>query len=220
MGIAVDIAIVLIIALTTFLGYKKGLIKVAFSIVSFILAIIIAFILFKPVSTLVINTTNIDDNLKQTIYEKLESKELTVENAEALEEQDVPQAVVDDIVGYIKEAGSQAQDDVALVVSEQLTTTIINIGVALILFILARIILFFVRALADLIAKLPILNQLNKTGGTIYGVLKGLIIIYIILTVITLIMPVINNQTITDAINASYIGKFMYDNNIIINIFF
>lgn len=220
MGIIVDVSIVLIIALTTFLGYRKGLVKVAFSIVSFILALILAFILFKPVSTLIINTTSIDDNLKQTIYENLASKDLSIENAEELKEQNIPQSVIDDITEYIQEAGEQTQDEVALFVSEQLTTTIINIGVALIVFILAKIILFFVKALADLIAKLPILKQLNKTGGVIYGVLKGLIIIYIVLAIITLITPVFNNQAILEAINSSFIGKFMYNNNILLNIFF
>jgi len=219
-GIIVDVAIVLIIGLTTFIGYKRGLIKVAFSLVSFILALIIAFILFKPVSSLIINTTSIDDNLKQTIYNNLASKELTVENAEELKEQNLPQSVIDNVTSYIEEAGAQAQNEVAEVLSEQLTTTIMNIGVALILFIVVRIALISVRALADLIAKLPILKQINKTGGTVYGVLKGLVIIYIVLAITTLLMPVINNQTILEAINTSFIGKFMYNNNILLNLFF
>ena len=37
----------------------------------------------------------------------------------------------------------------------------------------------FVTALADLIAKLPILKQFNKLGGTIYGIIEGLFIVFV-----------------------------------------
>ncbi len=52
------------------------------------------------------------------------------------------------------------------------------------LYILAKIALRFVTALADLIAKLPILNQFNKAGGLIYGAIRGLLIIYVALLIV------------------------------------
>lgn len=82
MWFLVDLAIILVIALCTFLGYKKGLIKVAFKILTFFVALLIAFVLYKPVSNFVINNTPIYDNVKTTIVEKLgeedvENKEVT-----------------------------------------------------------------------------------------------------------------------------------------------
>ena len=50
-----DLIIIAFIALFTFIGYKKGLIKVAFGLVSFILALVISVILYKPVSNFIIN---------------------------------------------------------------------------------------------------------------------------------------------------------------------
>ena len=66
-----DLIVILVIALFTFIGYKQGLIKVAIKIASFFIAIIIALVLFKPVSTLVINNTTIDDKIENAIIEKI-----------------------------------------------------------------------------------------------------------------------------------------------------
>ena len=67
MTIIVDLAILAIIILCVIIGYIRGLTGSLIKILSFVLSIIIAFILFIPISNLIINNTNIDDNLEQTI---------------------------------------------------------------------------------------------------------------------------------------------------------
>ena len=67
MGIVVDFILVFIILLNVIIGYKKGLIKVAFSIFAFLIALIATLILFKPVSYFIINNTQIDENIKLII---------------------------------------------------------------------------------------------------------------------------------------------------------
>lgn len=71
MAILIDLIVIGIIILSTFLGYKKGLIGVAFKIISFIIAILITLILYKPVSNLIIEKTTWDDAIQNVIYEKL-----------------------------------------------------------------------------------------------------------------------------------------------------
>ena len=83
MGIVTDLIVIAIIALFTFLGYKQGLIKAAIKILSFLIAIVIAFILYKPVSSLVISNTSIDDNIKNTIIQKIgvgQNEEIQIED--------------------------------------------------------------------------------------------------------------------------------------------
>ena len=63
MNYLIDIILIAIIALTTFIGYKRGLIKVAFKLISFLLAIVIAVVLYKPISNFIINNTQIDDTI-------------------------------------------------------------------------------------------------------------------------------------------------------------
>ena len=76
MSILIDIIIIAIIGVCIFLGYKRGLIGVIFKILSFFIAVIVALVLFKPVSYFVINNTKIDEQIESSIIEIIEGKKL------------------------------------------------------------------------------------------------------------------------------------------------
>ena len=71
-----DIIIIAIMALSIFLGYKKGLVKLGIGLCAGIIAIIAALILYRPITNLVINTTNIDENIEQHIIERTKTNEI------------------------------------------------------------------------------------------------------------------------------------------------
>ena len=85
MSLIIDIVIIGIILLCLWGGYRKGLIGVAFSIVSFIAALIIAFILFNPISSFVMNNTEFDDNIKNAIITNFKGEEATDNDESAAE---------------------------------------------------------------------------------------------------------------------------------------
>lgn len=198
-----DLIVILVIALFTFIGYKQGLIKVAIKIASFFIAIIIALVLFKPVSTLVINNTTIDDKIENAIIEKITPEGMKPEDK--VETQNLPS-------GIIKNANDSIKN-----IAETLTTKLIEICTILILYIVARIVLKFIAALATLIEKIPILKQFNKLGGTVYGLVKGVLIVYVILAIIYLASPLLKENT-SKKIEEARLTKMMYNNNIITKI--
>ena len=59
MGIIIDIVVIAILALSIFFGYKRGLIKVIFNLCAFLVALILTFILYKPVASFVIENTDL-----------------------------------------------------------------------------------------------------------------------------------------------------------------
>ena len=67
---------------------------------------------------------------------------------------------------------------------------------------------------------LPILKQFNKAGGIIYGIIKALIIIYVILAIIFALTYITGNTVISEIISKSYITKVFYNNNILLNLIF
>ena len=77
--------------------------------------------------------------------------------------------------------------------------------------------LILLKFLTEIIANLPIIKQFNEIGGLVYGIIKGLIIIYLILTIMFLVISINENGIIANAIEESNITKFLYNNNIIIN---
>ena len=203
MNYLIDLILIAIIALFAFIGYKKGLIKVAFNLISFILAIIISIVLYKPMSNFIINYTPLDDYIESAISDRLDSPEITNEET---------QNIVSNYYTNIKNASTS-------VISSGISKTIINIACMIIVFITVKIILLFFKFAGDLIAKLPLIKPLNNAGGFIYGILKGFIIIYIFLALIAILSPIININSIVTMINSSILTNIMYNNNIIFILF-
>jgi len=149
MSIIVDVIIVIIMLLSIFLGYRQGLIKAAIKIAAFFIAIVVALILYKPVSNIIINNTPVEDRIQSAITNKI-LPEGADPNSEVQENNDIPSFI-------INAAGNTVNS-----IAHALTVEIIQIVVLLLIFILVRFALKFITILADLIAKIPILKQFNE----------------------------------------------------------
>ncbi len=220
MGIIIDIIILSIILLSTYLGYRKGLIGVAFKILSFIIAILITVILFKPVTLYVINTTTIDENIENAIIEKFGSANITEQGVIDKKDLDAPEVLINYVNESIKNTVEQSKDAIIKSVARDLSINIINVIVMIGLFIITRVLLIFAKVLFEAVSELPVVKQFNEIGGIIYGILRGLLIILIILAIISLILPMIDKTGILEIINTSFIGKLLYNNNLILMILF
>ena len=213
----IDIIIIAIMAACIFAGYRKGLIGVAFHLVSFIIAILVALLLHGPISNFIIQNTQIDDKIEDMIVKNTDPSRFEEGQTNLTkEEQNMPKIVVNYIQEAIQDNVNNAKNNIEDVIAERIAITIINIATIIILFILVRIILIVINKIGDMIAKLPIISQFNKTGGIIYGVIEGLFIIYVLLALCLIIAPFIQSTELLSYINTSYIGKMMYNNNILL----
>ncbi len=212
MGIVIDICIAIFLALSIFLGYKRGLVGLAFKIVSFLIAIIISLVLFYPISNFIINNTQIDDKIEQTIV----SKFIKEENNEEENNKDNNNI----IKAKIEEAAEEVTENTVMVASKNISRTIINLGVIIILYIITRLVLLIFRSISDKLADLPIIKQFNEAGGIIYGIVIGFLLVYIIFAIISLLSTLFNSQDLINYINQSFIGKIIYNNNLILKLFF
>ncbi len=199
----VDLIIVGMIVLSTFLAYKKGLVKLAIGLCAFAIAIVVTVVLYIPISNLVINVTGIDEAIQNTIYEK--ANEVMQENQKE-----------DELTNQIIET---AKNEMLPETARNLAINIVRGGVIIILFLGTKIVLRFISAIADAIAKLPIIDQLNKTGGMIYGLLRGILVIYVALLILSVSGQINPTNAINQSIEQSSLGKTMYHNNLL-NVFF
>ena len=196
MGIVVDFIIVAIILLSTFLAYRKGLITLAIQLVAVVIAIVLTLLLYKPVSNVIINGTGIDETIQNAILEEA--------NDIMTNEEKGANQVVETI-----------QNNMLPETARTISINIIEGTVILVLYVVIRIALKFVTALANLVSKLPILNQLNQLGGIIYGILRGVLIVYVILLLVNLSGEIEPQNQVYTAVEESYIGKIMNENNIL-----
>lgn len=213
MGIILDIILVAIIALNIFICYKKGLVKLAVGLIAFAAAIILALILYKPVSNLIIENTEIDENIEQAIINNFSGD--TQENEEVRYV-----SVLDYLQKYVDDAVNKTQTEIVTQTAGMMAVKIINVVVLIGIFIIVRAVLVLLTFISDIITSLPILKQFNEVGGILYGAIKALLIIYVVLAIVFLIICYTNNSTISEAINSSYITRFFYDHNLLLNIIF
>ena len=215
-GIIVDLIIIILFILSIWQGYKKGLTKYLLKIFTFILAIIISFVLFKPISSIIINQTQIDDNIQYTIIKTFkEDKQEKEENNDRKHSGSMFVMYIED---KVTEVGEEAKDYILEVTAREISNLIVNIIVFIVLFIVSRVVLIFIKAIADLTTKLPGIKQFDELGGGIYGALRAIIFILILFTILDVIIPIFQIQSLLEIIEESIIAKFIYDNNIIIQI--
>lgn len=213
MGIILDLVVLGIILLNIFICYQKGLVKLAVGLVAVLVSIILALLLYKPVSNLIIEKTEIDNKIENAIIENFTAKE---DN----------EAEVDDsgfmkyIEQYVDDTVNKTKNEIVTEAAGTIAVKVINIGVIILIFVVARLILILLTFITDLITELPIIKQFNDVGGVLYGIVKALLIIYVILAIAFFIVYVTGNTTISEAISSSYITKFFYNNNILLNIIF
>ena len=212
MTIVVDLIVIAIIALCIILGYVRGLTSSLIKILSFVLSIVIAFVLFIPISNLVIENTQIDESLEQSI------REMIIGN-EQEEESNMPEAITDYIGQRVEQAADDAKTAVVDSTARDVAETIVKAGTWVVLFIIARILLIFLKFITALIAKLPVIKQFDKLGGIAYGLIEGLIIVYLLLALVSFIAPMFDNSIIV-AIKDSFVGSIFYNNNLLLKIIF
>ena len=192
MGIIIDIVIILFILASIYLGYKKGLISLGIQLFAFIISLIITLILYRPIGNMIINTTQLDEKLQEIIQVK----------AESVISEDSDNKITNELI-------ESAKNGMLPEVSRSLAINIIYGVTILVLFIVSRICLIFIKSLSDLIAKLPIINQFNKLGGVLYGLLRGLLIVYAIIMIMNLMITFNPKGSLNEIMNETYLTKMI-----------
>ena len=218
-GILVDLVIISIIASNAFWGYRRGLVGVIFKILTFLISILIMFVLYKPVSNTIIEHTKLDEWVSSKIAESIEGT--TMKDGELLKYDEknsgISKVVIDELNSFVKDALKKSESNIVGYVSTNIAIQMIRIGTMLCLFIVSRFFLLFIRFVAEIIANLPIIRMFNRSGGLIYGIIKGFLVTYVILGIFSIASPLIYNWGVIDAIQDSTLGNKMYNDNVIIH---
>ena len=216
----VDIIIILIFVSSIVIAYVKGLSSVIYQLASWIITIILIFVLCRPITNVIIDNTTLDENISEKIQINLEDNfGENLEEGTSISEEDsnISNSVIDLINGYISEANEKGTENIAKYVSDEISYIAVSAIVILGIFIFARVISLILKFVLDVIVSLPIFGTVNKVGGIAYGVIRAFLIIYIVLAIISLLSPTLANTGLILAIKSSHIGSIFYNDNIILN---
>ena len=212
----VDLIILVIVILSIILGRHKGLTVCLVNFFSLIIALVVALMLYKPVSNYLYEKTPVGENVKQVIKQNIPMSE---EEFQIGEDSILPEAMKNYINDQAQNA-NQTKDEAIENVSTELSKEIINIISFVIIFIVVRIALLLVKVISKIITKLPILKQIDHLGGAIVGAVEGIILVYFAFAIISTISPMLENTKVLEQINDSYVGKTMYNNNVLMKVKF
>jgi len=159
---SIDIFILIILFLTALSGLRKGFVLSIFSIVGFILSLLIAKLYYPVVSRFLINNTGIFTKINTFVSErvlKLTRGTSSTQSTESLLDLfKLPKTLKEGVISNSTGIEQPAQN----LISNNLSNIVIIIISFFIVFIVAKLILFIAVRMLDNIARLPGLNQVNK----------------------------------------------------------
>ncbi len=231
------LAAIAILGVCAFAGWRAGFVKSVFSLVSTI-AVIIITILVSPIVT---NMLKSSDSITGAITGKLEQIiDLSgiAENLSAGEERNpaafidslaLPDSIKDTIKSSLIDTMEEKEAEAAEFVGDQLdalevyicellTNIILNAVGFFVTFLVAAAGIAVLCFVLDVISKLPVLHQINTLAGLALGALEGLVILWIVFIVITMLGSTEFGQSCMGMINESRILSFLYDSNILAKI--
>ena len=200
MGILIDIILILIVLLSIFLAYRKGLIKTIFSFFGTILALILAFLLSGPVGS-VIDKNFVNPPVKTFVTQAVDESEFSklfdtgLEGLNISKElENLPEPVESllefagiDInalanrIEYYADQPATAKNQMIESIAAPVSGTISKVIAVVILFVIFFILVFVAsRLLSAIFNTIPIGKQINKTGGAIIGFLRGIVLLFLI----------------------------------------
>lgn len=207
----IDVIILITLAGAIFIGKIRGLNACVLSILSLFLALILAIIFYKSLGDCIIDNTNMDEHIKSVIKNSIQFEKVDSNQIDNYPEQ------IKEYVGYAVEGVNSAGEAARENISSQLSVQIIYVISYVIILIGTKLILLVLKVVSKVIEKIPVLKQINEIGGAICGFIEGALAIYIIIAVMSICSPMMKDSWIISEINQSYVGKSIYNNNILAN---
>jgi uncharacterized membrane protein required for colicin V production len=83
-------------------------------------------------------------------------------------------------------------------------------------FLGAMLALLIIGVVTSAISELPLLKQANRLAGLLLGVVLGVLNVWILITVMTFMIPFMKSTWMIDAINGSALGIEFYNHNVLL----
>lgn len=199
-----DVAVVVIIAFFAVWGFKRGFVKSIVGILSLAASLILAWMLYPVISQL-LETVGV----KTAIYESIQN--ILYENIQNDSVASLPK--------FLQAAAMDGQSAIIDGTALGAAKMVLDIVSFIVVLIASRIIIWIAKKLLIVMSEMPIIGFFNRIAGLLFGAAQGILIVFILFTVIFAVSPMKENIGIVEAVSASTIAKPLYDANPILNIF-
>lgn len=228
------ILMVLLVAGNIAWGIHRGLLRVVYSVISWLLVLIFVTFATPYVTNFLTDHTLIDEHIKESMEEKLHNSVIGEEAVEETRQTQndsskdtledlsgkLPQVVADRLLnsgnivdGMLEESG--AYEAIATKLTDMAMRTLSCIVVLVI-----SVIVFKILAVAlDLVAKLPVIGDVNHFLGGIAGFIKGILLVWVVFSFVAMGSATETGAMLVRQIYDSPLLVWFYENNFVLTIF-
>ncbi|MFP3153467.1 CvpA family protein [Lachnospiraceae bacterium ZAX-1] len=221
------IAVVIILVAFAIFGYWKGFVRIAFSLVSTILMIGLVSALTPYISTFIQENTPIYQMVQEKCVgsirlkanEQIQEKtndEVPIEIA-GIQLPDVFQKQLLEKTGQAADK-MLSQSGIYNEIGNYIAGFIVDGISFFVAFIFISIVLRFLVNILNIVAKLPVINGLNRTLGLLAGILEGTIIVWLLFFVVAMSCTSVIGQQMIAYINENAFLRFLYAHNGVLSV--
>lgn len=215
------VVVLLILLGNAVIGMKVGFIKTVFSLVSLILALILTIWISPMVKNYMMGNEKFYNGVATKVEKLLpfgEEEIIEEEQSKAIEGLSVPKSIKE---GLLKNNTVESYKEMAITgftqyVSRYITGVIINSLSFIATFIAILLLLLVIFMALDLISKLPLLNQVNKTAGLLAGLVHGLLLVWLFFILLNVFGGTAFGQSVMKLVGENEVLSIIYNNNVLL----
>lgn len=213
--------LLVIFALFVIQGARKGMVRTAVSMVSFILVIVAASWINPYMGDFIREHTSWEESIQQRTSEMLagviedQLEPDAGQQEEIIRQLPLPDGMKELLLENNNEEGyrSMAAEGFADYLSGYLAYAVIN-GIAFVLsFVVTIILIRLILYAVDILTDLPVLGGINRAGGIVLGTVQGLLWLWIIFLVIALFADTPAGRVLMEQIRSNPVLSWLYNNN-------
>ncbi|MBQ2706351.1 MAG: CvpA family protein [Agathobacter sp.] len=210
------IAVLVLLTWSVLDGYRKGFMKTIFSLISWVLVLVICNVATPKVADFLVEETMIDETIAGAIA--VELKEMIANSDISQIEQSIPAELRESLFGQ----GGSIQNALATggeewINSSSIIYTVVSVFAFIIVAAVSRVLMLLVNVFLGIASKLPIIGSVDKLLGFVCGGVKGLLVCWVLLAVVGVLSLTGSNPEWAVYISQSQLLTWMQDNNFILN---
>jgi uncharacterized membrane protein required for colicin V production len=235
------LVIMAILIVNTLIGRKVGMVKMVFSLCSMVVALGLTALIHPLVNNWMMSNGKLyesvankiavvllkekDDAVDIDFEEKQESSEqmgqepaTTAEEESYIDKLQLPQVLKKSLLENktVNSYKEMAVNNIKQYICHYLAGVVVKALSFIVTFILAFAIIWVLSFSLNLISKLPVLNQINKTAGACAGLLQGLVMVWIFFLIVTVLGGTLFGRNTLEMIEGNAVLSFIYDHNLLL----
>ena len=223
--------VLLILGYNIIRGYRKGFLRIVYSLVSWVIVLTFVTVTTPYINTYLMEYTTLYEQIEKQCSEQIkksvEEKQKSVQSENSLDNQELsqfgimlPDSVVNDIFDKTGNVAGEimAQSGLYDEIAKQIAEFVVE-GIAfLIALVAAWTIVHIIARMLRIVSRIPVLSGVNRTLGVFAGGIYGVILVWIGFYIVAVTSTSELGCMLVSYIYQSNLLKYLYENNAILTI--